>query len=80
MKNGERINNMFPSCWDYFNCPIQYCMRCKAYLHFKELNNSSELIDCWFLVDSQDGGPAKRGPCINCPVFKNQYPELSALY
>ena len=70
----------FQTCWDFFDCPKNICHKCKAFLHFNELNNSNAVKDCWFYVDSQTGGPAKRGPCINCPMFKKEYPEISSIY
>lgn len=61
-------------CWDFFDCPKKFRDKCYVY---KNYHLDKDNVDCWFLTDWIDGGPAKRGPCYKCPIFKANYPEIT---
>jgi hypothetical protein len=63
-------------CWEFFDCPQKYRGECPVYLKHKM---SNVFFEGWLepKIDSTIGGPAKRGPCCNCEIFKKRYPDIS---
>lgn len=75
MGENEEENGVRP-CWEYFNCAQDIRDTCPVYLKHKM---SNVFFEGWLepKIDSTIGGPAGRGPCCNCEMFKNNYPEIA---
>jgi len=75
MERGQQKNKN-KACWELFNCQQKYRERCPVYRQFKM---SKSYFEGWLDIDinSLEGGPAKRGPCAECPIFLNKHPELA---
>lgn len=60
-------------CWEIFDCPENIRKECKVYLNWTK---DTTFCHGWLYHDTQEGGPAKRGPCIHCKMAKKTYPEI----
>jgi len=71
------ITNENVTCWKHFNCPKKYRDNCPVYL-----NNSKSQYICegWLIFNNGEGGPAKKGPCFTCDMFRKKYPNISKLF
>jgi hypothetical protein len=63
----------FLPCWKLFDCPEEIKNKCKVYLEFKR---GIDFCGGWMHYNSLVGGPAKRGPCMQCEMTKRMLPEI----
>jgi len=78
----KNVNKLFKGrknmlCWEFFDCPENIRDNCKVYLNWK---HGISMMEPWLHYDPSIGGPAKRGPCIECRMTSILFPEIANLF